>query len=301
VVAIQPHVAVPLFAAMVCAPFRAARWAVVGLGAGLLSVSAVVAGRLSFEYVTRVLPAHADANLIDASQLAFPSALALAGVAPHLALAIGDAAFVAAIVAGIVIATRVARSSGRPEALVWLTTMIGTIAAPHLHTQQLSCVLPGALLLCSVGTAPRLARAAVYGVAIPWVSLMSLKWGPGFALAAAIGEWRTPSPRRLLAVAGLAGAFCGFLIGLAVLLAHLIHPLHPVFVAPPPAGALAEQTWAIGIAVDSVAFRTATVPARVVTWAAELVLLGLAVAAARFTPLHRKDVVRLNGTSVPTG
>ncbi len=301
VLAIQPHVAVAPFASMLFAPFRAARWAVVALGAGLLAVSVAFAGHLSFEYVTRVLPAHADANLLDASQLALPSALSLAGVAPHVALALGDAAFLLAIVAGIVIATRVARSSARPEALVWLTTMIGTIAAPHLHTQQLSCVLPGALLLCSLGTSPRLARAAVYGVAIPWVSLMSLKWGPGFALAAAAGEWRKPSPWRLLAVAGFAAAFCGFLIGLALLLAHLIHPLHPVAIVPPPAAALAEQTWAIGIAVDSAAFRIATVPARMVTWAAELVLLGLAVTAARFLPLHRKDVVRLNGTSVPTG
>jgi hypothetical protein len=301
VLAIQPHVAVALFASLLFAPFRAARWTVVALGAGILALSAIFAGRLSFEYVARVLPAHADANVIDASQLAFPSALAAAGVAPHLALAIGDGAFVVAIVAGIAIASRVARSTGRPEALVWLTTMIGTIAAPHLHTQQLSCVLPGALLLCTLGTAPLLARIAVYGLAVPWVSLMSLKWGPGFAIAAALGEWRRPSPRRLLAVAGLGAGFFGFLVGLALLLAHLMHPLHVVTVLPAPAGALAEGTWAIGIAVDSAAFQAATLPARMVTWAAELVLLGLAVAAARFLPFQGKDVVRFNGTSVPTG
>jgi hypothetical protein len=184
---------------------------------------------------------------------------------------------------------------------VWLTTMIGTIAAPHLHTQQLSCVLPGALLLCALGTSPLLARAAVYGLAIPWVSLMSLKWGPGFAIAAAAGEWRRPSPLRLLAVAGVAAGFCALLVALALLLAHLTNPLHVVTVLRPPSSALAEATWAIGIAVDSAAFQSATMPARMVTWAAELTLLGLAVAAARFLPQQRKDVVRLNGTSVPIG
>jgi hypothetical protein len=301
VLAFQPHVAVPLFASMLFAPFRAARWAVIALGAGFLALSAVFAGRLTFEYVTRVLPAHADANLSDAWQLAFPSALAAAGVAPHVAIALGDAAFVVAIAAGIAIATRVAKSTGRPEALVWLTTMIGTIAAPHLHTQQLSFALPGALLLCTLGTSPLLARAAVYGLAIPWVSLMSLKWGPGFAIAAAAGEWRRMSPRRLLGVAGLGAGFFGILIGLALLLAHLMHPPQVVPVLPAPAGALAEETWALAIAADSAAIRVATLPARIVTWAAELVLLGLAVAAARFLPVHRKDVVRLNGTSVPIG
>jgi hypothetical protein len=216
-------------------------------------------------------------------------------------MVLGDATYAAAIVAGIAIAVRVARSSRRPEALVWLTTMIGTIAAPHLHTQQLVCALPGALLLCTLGTAPALARAAVYGMAIPWVSLLSLKWGPGFAIAAAAGEWRRPSPRGLLAGAALAASFAAVLIGLALLLAHLAHPLHVVRVLQPPAAALAEQTWAIGIAVDAAAFRTATLPARAVTWIAELVLLGLAVSAARFLPQHSKDVVRLNGTSVPIG
>jgi hypothetical protein len=299
--ALQPHIAVPLFASLLWAPFRAARWAAVATGAALLVLSAAVVGRLSFEYVTRVLPAHAGANLDDASQLAFPSALAAAGVPAHLAMVLGDATYAAAIVGGIAIAVRVARSSRRPEALVWLTTMIGTIAAPHLHTQQLVCALPGALLLCTLGTAPALARAAVYGMAIPWVSLLSLKWGPGFAIAAAAGEWRRPSPRRLLAGAALAASFAAVLIGLALLLAHLAQPLHVVRVLQPPAAALAEQTWAIGIAVDAAAFRTATLPARTVTWIAELVLLGLAVSAARFLPQHSKDVVRLNGTSVPIG
>jgi hypothetical protein len=301
VVALQPHVAIPLFASMLFAPFRAARWAVIAVSGALLAVSAIAFGRLSLEYVARVLPAHADANLSDATQLAFPSALAAAGVAPHAALAIGDIGYLIAIAGGIVVAARIAQRTARPEALVWVTTMIGTIAAPHLHTQQLSCALPGALLLCTLEAAPALTRAAVYGLAIPWVSLLTLKWGPGFALFAALGEWRRPSPRRLLSVAALGGAFCCLLICLALLLIHLDHPLRPVAVLRPPAQALAEATWAIGIAVDSAAFRTGTLPARVVTWAAELVLLWAAVEAARLLPRHSKDAVRLHGTSVPIG
>jgi len=299
VLVLQPHIAIPLFASLLWSPFRAARWAVVVPSAARLLGSAALVGRLSLEYVTRVLPAHADANLVDASQLAFPRALAAAGVTPHVAIALGDAAYALAVVAGIVIAARVAYRSRRPEALVWLTTMIGTIAAPHLHKQQLSCALPGALLLCTLGTAPALARAAVYGLAIPWVSLLSLKWGPGLAIAAAIGEWRRPSPLRLLGVAALGGGFAALLIGLAVLLSNLAHPPHVVRVSLPPATALAEQTWAIGIAVDSAAYRIGTLPARTFTWIAELVLLGVALAAAGFLPLQSKDVVRLTGTSVP--
>ncbi len=301
VAALQPHVALPLFASLLFAPFRAARWAVIALGGVLLALSAVAFGPLTLEYAARVLPAHAGANLIDASQLALPSALAAAGVGSRVALAIGDVAYLVAIAGGIAVAARIARRSARPEALVWVTTMIGTLAAPHLHTQQLSCALPGALLLCTLEGAPALARAAVYGLAVPWVSLLTLKWGPGFALAAAFGEWRRLSPRGLLGLAALAAGFCGLLIGLALLLTHLDHPLRPIAVVRPPAQALAETTWAIGIAVDSAAFQAGTLPARVVTWAAELVLLWTALTAARLLPRHSKDAVRLNGTSVPIG
>lgn len=298
---LQPHVALPMFASLLVAPLRAARWAVVAIGGALLALSALFAGALSLEYVLRVLPAHAEANLVDSSQLALPSALSAAGVAPHAALAIGDVAYVAAIVAGLAVGARIAQLYARPEALVWTATMFGTIAAPHVHTQQLCCALPAALLLCALGTAPLLSRIATYGLAIPWVSLLTLKWGPGFALAAAAGEWRRPSPRGLLALAGLGAGLCAFLIGLALLLTHLDHPLHPVAIARPPAQALAEVTWALGIAVDSAAFRNGTLPARAVTWVAELVLLGLALSAARLLPQHSKDAVRLNGTSVPIG
>lgn len=301
VAVLQPHVALPACASLLVAPWRLARWAVVALCGALLALSALLAWRLSLEYVLRVLPAHAEANLSDSSQLALPSALAAAGVAPHAALAFGDAAYALAIVVALVVGARIAQLYARPEALVWTTAMFGTIAAPHLHTQQLCCALPGALLLCTLGTAPLLTRIATYGLAIPWVSLLTLKWGPGFALAAAAGEWRRPSPRALLALAGLGGGLCAFLIGLALLLTHLDHPLHPVLIVRPPAQALAEVTWAIGIAVDSAAFRTGTLPARAVTWAAELVLLGIALAAARLLPQHSKDAVRLNGTSVPIG
>lgn len=301
VVALQPHIAVPLFASVLCAPLRAARWAVVAAAAVLLAISGLIVGKLSWEYLTRVLPAHADANVLDASQIALPSALAAAGIPAHTALAIGDVAYAVAIVAGIAIALRIAALTARPEALVWIATMIGTIAAPHLHTQQLSCAIPGALLLCTLRTAPVLTRAAVYGLAIPWISLLSLKWGPAFALGAAAGAWRKPTPLRLLVLAGFAATLCGILIGLAQLLSFFAHPVHAVAVARPPSDALAEVTWAIGIAVDSAAFRNGTLPARAVTWAAELVLLGVALAGARLLPAHRKELVRVNGTSVPTG
>jgi len=298
---LQPHIAVPLFAALLCAPQRAARRIAIAVGAALAALSAVVVGRLSWEYVTRVLPAHADANVSDATQLSLPSALFTAGVPAHLALIVGDVAYVAAIAAGIAIALRIAARTARPEALIWLTTMIGTIAAPHLHTQQLCCAIPGALLLCTLESAPVLTRAAVYGVAIPWLSLLSLKWGPAFPIGAAFGAWRKPSPLGLLLIAAFAAMLCGTLVGLAELLAALKHPVNPVAVARPPADALAEVTWAIGIAVDSAAFRVGTVPARAVTWTAEIILVGVAVAAARFLPVQSKEVVRVNGTSVPIG
>jgi hypothetical protein len=301
VAVLQPHVAVPLFAALLVAPLRTARWAVVAVVGALLALSVLLAGRLSLEYVLRVLPAHAGANLVDSSQLALPSALAAAGVVPHAALAIGDATYAAVVVIGLIVAVRIAELSARPEALAWIATMFGTIAAPHLHTQQLCCALPGALLLCALGTAPVLTRIATYGVAIPWVTLLTFTWGPGFALATALGAWRRPSPRRLIALAGLGGGLCALLIGLALVLTHLDHPLHPIAVAKPPAQALAEVTWAIGIAVDSAAFRTATLPARAMTWAAELALLVVALAAARLLPQHSKDAVGLHGTSVPIG
>lgn len=299
--ALQPHIALPLFASLLCAPLRAARRTVVIIGAALIALSAIAVGGLSWEYLVRVLPAHADANVADASQLALPSLLFAAGIPAHVALGLGDVAYIVAIAGGIVIGLRVAARSARPEALVWMSTMVGTIAAPHLHAQQLCCAIPGALLLCTLDVAPLLSRVAVYGIAIPWVSLLGLKWGPAFPLGAAFGAWRKPSPLGLVLIAVFAAGLCGTLVGLAELLAALKHPLVPVAVVRPPANALAEVTWAIGIAVDSAAFRNGTLPARAVTWTAEILLLGVAVAAARLLPVQSKEVVRIHGTSVPVG
>ncbi len=189
----------------------------------------------------RVLPAHADANLADASQLSLPSALAAAGRPAPPGARVGRRGLLVAIAGGIVIASASRRSSARPEALVWLATMIGTIAAPHLHTQQLTYALPGALSLCTLGTAPWLARAAVYGLAIPWVSLMTLEMGSRVRArrgarrvaqalaAAAAGDCR--AWRIVLRPAGRAGADLG----------APRSPAASVAILPPPAGALAER------------------------------------------------------------
>lgn len=276
VAALQPHVALPAAVALLAR--HAGRVAVLRAGAAIALVSAVLFGALTVEFVTRVLPGTAVVNLIDAVQVSFVSAPASLGVPLGPILLASRVIYIGAIVFGAVAAVRIAGRSGRPEALPWIGTAIGTLGAPYLHLQQVTLVLPAALLLIEIGPSRRWTQLAVYGLAMPWAALVMQSWGPWFALGSGVAAWRQATPRGLLAPAGTALLLLAILTAAAYGFTVLRQP--EVLPGPVATGA---DAWAPFIVAQAHAFGLATLPARLLTWAAGLLLIVLTGLAA-FAP-----------------
>lgn len=275
VAAVQPHVALPAAVALLAGGGRMARLAVLAAGAALALVSALIFEPLTVEWLTVVLPGAAAVNLIDAGQVSFVSLPATLGVPLGPLLTAAKGIYAAAIVLGAWAAGRIAVRSGRLEAVPWIGTAIGTLAAPYLHLQQVTLVLPAALLLVEIGPSRRWATVALYGLAVPWSALVMQSWGPLFAIGAAAGAWRGVAPRRLLAVIGTGLLLLAILTAAAYGFTALRQP-EPT-IAPVAAG---HDAWAPFIVLQAHAFGRATLPARALTWAAGLLLIVLAGIAA---------------------
>jgi hypothetical protein len=162
----------------------------------------------------------------------------------------------------------------------WIGAAVGALGAPYLHLQQVTFVLPAALLLVDLAPARRLNGLAVYGLAIPWMALVMQSWGLGFGVVASAAAWRGPAPQRLLALAATCVAICSLLIVLAIAFTKLRHGeamLPPSTLAP---DAFTEDAWAPFAAIQAAALGLATLPARIVTWCAGLLLVGLCVRTA---------------------
>jgi hypothetical protein len=275
VTAVQPHVALPAAVALFVGGGRTARIAVLGVGAALALVSVLLFARLTVEWLTVVLPGAAAVNLIDAGQVSFVSLPATLGLPLGPLLTAAKALYAAAIVFGAWAAARIAARSGRLEAVPWIGTAIGTLAAPYLHLQQVTLVVPAALLLVEIGPSRRWAQIALYGLAVPWSALVMQSWGPLFALGAGAGAWRGAAPRQLLAVVGTALLLLAILTAAAYGFTALRQP--EAVIAPVAAG---HDTWAPFIVLQAHAFGRATLPARALTWIAGLLLVALAGRAA---------------------
>jgi hypothetical protein len=271
---LQPHVALPAAVSLLLR--RTGRIAVAGVAVVLGCISAIWFAHLTIEWVTDVLPHAALVNLIDAAQLSFVSGPATLGVPLPLVSLVAKAIYGIAIVFGAIAGARIAARSGRPEALPWIATALGTLGAPYLHAQQVTLLLPAAFLLVEIGPSRRWAEAAALGIAIPWTALVMQSWGLAFGLGAAFAAWRRPTPRHLLTLAltaivilaALIGAAYGFTV-LRVPEATLSHPL-----------AHGTDEWAAFVVRQAHAFGRATLPARTLTWLSALLLIVLASRAA---------------------
>jgi hypothetical protein len=277
--ALQPHVALAGGLALLVA---GGRWAVRPvLGAGLIVVLlSALTPALDLEYVRAVLPAHEAANILDPWQLALPSVLAQLGLAVPLAVRAGTLIFLVALAAAVYFGAAVARRTGRPEALPWIATLIGTFGAPHVHYQQIAAALPAAFLLIADSPAPLLATICAYGIAVPWGVFCTMRYGWAFAMLPALGAVRR-APGSAVRVAAVAVALLCLQIAVAIAFKAFYHPEGPAVFAQLPAGALAERSWAAYIRWEKPSYTAALFAARLVTWSAELGLLVLCVVTAR--------------------
>jgi hypothetical protein len=279
VAAIQPYVALPLAVGLLCAG-AAARRAVAVAALVVVAASLIVLRPLTFEYLTAVAPEHARANVFEVTQLSWTSLLAAAGLPADPARALGTVIYIVAIALGVWAGLRLASSTRKPEALPWIAALLGTLAAPYLHFQQLAGALPGALVV--VATTPAATRVAAIGLFVPWIGLLlQAKYSYAFVPFAAPMAWRRRPPQRAAQLVLL--AFVLFCVDLALAAFFREHLLNPTGYRNPPLGAdaLADNSWRAFIAVQWAALGTSSLAARAVSAISGLVLTGLTIAAAR--------------------
>jgi hypothetical protein len=279
VTSIWPYVALPLGLAMVFAGSYARRAAAIAVAIVVLVTVAFVRN-LSVEYVTQIVPAHARAAVFEFTQLSLTAMIGATGLAPGIASVLGLVVYAVALGAGLWAAPRYARA-GRPEALLWIPTMLATLGAPFLHFQELACALPGVLLVLTTTRGRAVIWSAAIGLFVPWLGLI-LQFTYSYIVApfGALMAWTGRTGRRMRVALA---AIVLFVLDLAVAdfaRTHLVNPQSYV-AAPLAPHALAEDSWLGYIAVSWHSLGIASLAARglSVLCAAVFAILTIVVAA----------------------
>ncbi|MGB8518714.1 MAG: glycosyltransferase 87 family protein, partial [Candidatus Tumulicola sp.] len=175
--AIEPHLGLPvILAALLFVP--RARIATVVTLACLAGIAFVTAGpTLMFEYVQRVVPLQAAAEVHFPYQYSLTYALAAAGVSDGVARTFGIASFLALIAIGLWFATRLSRTLDRRELLVFFPAAAAVMAGAYVHVVELCFAIPAATVMAVTlrGWARNASAAALCALMIPWIAVWSLK------------------------------------------------------------------------------------------------------------------------------
>ena len=151
---IEPHVAAPVFVALLIAS-KPARVPIVIAGAVFAGLSLVVAPlATTLEYFLRVLPAHGASEVGANDQYSVTWIAHQLGAADVVALRLGSVSYLVAAILGIILAVRLAQRFGRPAFLVLVPAAFATLGGAFIHDIQLPIALPAALLLFAVAEGP---------------------------------------------------------------------------------------------------------------------------------------------------
>jgi hypothetical protein len=164
----EPHIALPVIVAMVLALPRT-RLPIVGFIVVLGCIGVAAVGiTTSISYVRDVLPAHALANAYE-WQFSLTSILTSVGVDGPAAVRWGEAMYGGMVIAGLVVARRMWRSTGDRVALVLVPPAFAMFGGVHVHYQQLAIAFPALLWVYAHDPRRRtLAATAVTLAMIPW-------------------------------------------------------------------------------------------------------------------------------------
>lgn len=237
---LDPHVGLALIVALFVGSRQSRGILLVGVGI-LGAVGFTVSGATNeWEYLRSVLPAHALANLADATNFGVSTLLFEANLPAALALAVGSLWYLAAVVIGVVVALRLQGGLG-PCALALIPPALAVFGGTYIHTQQLAVAIPAFMLLAA--TADRRLQAAsccaVFVAAMPWIYLTPYCALYLFVIVLAIiyvRESRCANQGLRLAI--FSGACLA--AGILTLLAHHARDISPIIVAGNP---LAEVSW----------------------------------------------------------
>ncbi len=155
-----------------------ARYAAIAVLAALIAVMLAVVGTHGlWEYLVRLLPSHAAAEITFPFQYSLTYLLRQLGASPSIALRAGTASYLLLLATALWLSPRLSATLRRPELLAFIPALCATIAGPFLHQEELAFALPALLVLAR--TASR--RAAPYAatslclVAVPWIPLWGMK------------------------------------------------------------------------------------------------------------------------------
>jgi hypothetical protein len=169
---LEPHVGLPVAVALFVWEPRARR-TLLG-GAVLLGLLSLAAGPArSLEYLRVVLPAQARGEGLEfGGQYSLSALLAVLGVAPGLALALGSASYLVMAGWGVTLAGRVAAKLEDPAVVLLLPPSFAVALGTYVHIHQMAFAVPLVLLLLMRRPRLRLLTAtALLALAIPWETL----------------------------------------------------------------------------------------------------------------------------------
>lgn len=276
---VEPHLGLPVAVALLVGVPRS-RIAVIATAICLAVVGQLAVGSAAaFEYLSRVLPAQAHAEVSYLYQYSLTYVLASLHVPAPAALAIGDLSYVMAAIAGIAWGAQLAVKTQRRALLVFFPAAAILLGGPYMHMIDLAMAVPAASLLAvSLPQGSRMvASTALVLLSIPWIAV----WITKKLFLASLFVTAVLSARLLGGTAALA-LLCG--VALAIYGFELWPPAGFTAVTPPvAAGDLAQDAWSAYVA-QLQSDRWSWFAVKVPTWGALLALLSIASRAGRRNP-----------------
>ncbi len=272
-VMIEPHLGLPVCIALLlwvpCSRAPLVATAAVLLAAGTSTVGVAA----TFEYVFRVLPAQAAAEVAHPYQYSLTYLLHTLGIPASGALALGEASYAAMLIVGVWLGRRLRDSLERPELIVFIPAACSVIGGPYVHMVDLPFAIPAALVLaCTLrGNARQAVALALCLLAVPWILVWITKklfLATLFVVAALLLRLRTSTPVSVVTFGGVAVAI--YLLELA--------PPAPLTATTPDTFRSSDLAGAAWIAyVDALPRASLTwLAVKVPTWAALIATIGAA-------------------------
>ncbi len=175
VVALLPHVALPVFLALFIW-HRAVRLPVALLCAALAAIDLTIGGpQLAISYFTRVLPNHAASEIGFVTQYSMTWFAQGLGAPDRVALAAGNLSYLLSVVLGVWLAGAAARRFADPAFLLLIPAALAVTFGSFIHYSEITLAFPAALLLYARTRliAQRFAAVSLVLVALPWQSIVT--------------------------------------------------------------------------------------------------------------------------------
>lgn len=174
---IEPHLGLPVCAALLM--WVPASRVGLAVTATLLAAAGLFALGIggTMEYVARVLPAQAAAEVGYIYQYSFAYLLHALGAPPPAALVAGSLSYLGSLIFGLSVARRLCRQIERRELLAYLPAACALIGGAYVHMVDIAFALPAALVLASAleGRLRNLSLIALCLLAVPWILVWSTK------------------------------------------------------------------------------------------------------------------------------